>query len=295
MKFHPYADLFPLMTKLELDALAEDIRANGQQQPVILYRGEVLDGRNRYLACAALNIMPWCEEAPAATDPLAYVLSANLHRRHLDTSQRALIGAKIKPMLEDAARERQKEGRQQGGATAGRGRPKEEDSLGANLPESNGRARDQAAAAVNVSPRSVESAVVVLSNGTPDLARMVEAGEVSVSAAAAVASLPKPEQRAIVAEGPEAVRARAREIREALPPMPTAPSEEEHCARRAEGWERFMHRLYVTTNSVRDEGGIAEVASDWPQASRDAVASELNQIVERMKGWINYLLRGNNG
>jgi hypothetical protein len=48
---HPAADLFPMMTDAEPDALGEDMLQHGQREPIILYHGQILDGRNRYRAC----------------------------------------------------------------------------------------------------------------------------------------------------------------------------------------------------------------------------------------------------
>jgi hypothetical protein len=93
LKFHPLADLFPLMEGAEFDALVADIDANGLQNPIVLYDGMILDGRNRYRACLktsweiadGLNARDgtgWID------DPVAYVISANIHRRHLTAEQR---------------------------------------------------------------------------------------------------------------------------------------------------------------------------------------------------------------
>jgi hypothetical protein len=80
----------------------------------------------------------------------------------------------------------------------------------AKLPEAEtGRARDQAAALVSVSPRSVQSACKVLECGIPELARAVERGEVSISAAARVADLGVEEQCRLMAAGPVAVHQKA--------------------------------------------------------------------------------------
>src|SRR5258708_13516885 len=66
----------------------------GHREPIILYRGKILDGRNRYRACRLKDINPrFREELPP--DPYAFVASANLHRRHLDASQRAMIAADL--------------------------------------------------------------------------------------------------------------------------------------------------------------------------------------------------------
>jgi hypothetical protein len=79
----------------QLAALAENIRAHGLQYRIVLFEGRILDGRNRYRACQLAGVEPHTRDFPADGDPLAFVLSANLHRRHLTTSQRALLAAKI--------------------------------------------------------------------------------------------------------------------------------------------------------------------------------------------------------
>jgi 16S rRNA G966 N2-methylase RsmD len=197
--FHPAADIFPLMQGEEFAALVEDMRAHGQREPIVLHEGQILDGRNRYRACEALGIDPACVEWPGEGSPVAFVVSLNLHRRHLTESQRAMVGARIKPMFEAEARERQ-------GART---------DLRANLRESvqPAKASERAAEAVNVSPRSVESASRVLEQGAADLIAAVNAGEASVSAAAEIATLPVDTQREVVAVGPDEIVREANRIK----------------------------------------------------------------------------------
>jgi hypothetical protein len=120
-----------------------------------------------------LNCIFWFVEWDGEGSLVAFVVSLNLHRRHLDESQRALVGAKIKPLFEDEAKKRQ--------LTLAGSRPNSQLDLSANLRQGDkAKSSEQAAQAVNVSPRSVENASKVLREGTPELVQAVETGQVAV-------------------------------------------------------------------------------------------------------------------
>jgi ParB-like chromosome segregation protein Spo0J len=98
LTFHPSADMFPLMEGEEFDALVADINANGQHARIVLKDGMILDGRNRYRACLAAGIEPSfaCRAySDQITNTVAYVISANLHRRHLTQEQKRELIAKL--------------------------------------------------------------------------------------------------------------------------------------------------------------------------------------------------------
>lgn len=184
---HPYANIFPLLTDAELKALADDIAAHGLREPIWLHRdGRIIDGRNRYRACELAEVEP--EYRTYQGDDaglLAFVVSLNLHRRHLDESQRAMVAASI--------------------ANLGVGRPR---SNSENFPlfsegddQTSAPAVSQAEAAelLNVSDKSIRFARKVQEQGIPELAEKVIAGTVSVSAAAAIADADEDEQREVVA------------------------------------------------------------------------------------------------
>jgi len=91
---HPLAALFPDLPPDELRHLARDIKEHGQLEPIILYHGLILDGRNRYRACQMVGVKPWMEEFdPKAAErtPEDFVLSRNLRRRQLSAGQKAAI------------------------------------------------------------------------------------------------------------------------------------------------------------------------------------------------------------
>ena len=97
MEFHEVANIFPLLTGNEFEALRDDIKTNGLLEPIVIHEGKILDGRNRYTACLGADVVPDYEDYDG-DDPLAFVLSKNLHRRHLNESQRGLVAGKIANM-----------------------------------------------------------------------------------------------------------------------------------------------------------------------------------------------------
>jgi N6-adenosine-specific RNA methylase IME4/ParB-like chromosome segregation protein Spo0J len=184
LEFHPLADIFPLLEGQDFTELAADIKAHGLHEPIVLFEGRILDGRNRFRACLAAGVEPMFRPFDG-DDPLAYVISLNLKRRHLSESQRAMVAAKL--------------------ATLKRG-----DNQHSPIGETS---QAKAAELLNVGKRSVERATEVRDHGAPELQRAVERGDVSVSAAADVAALPEDEQRGIVARGEREILRAAQQIR----------------------------------------------------------------------------------
>lgn len=169
---HEYAKLFPLLEGEAREAFVEDIRQNGVHEPIVFLDGFILDGRNRYYAARECGIA-YPRVDYEGDDALGYVISLNLTRRHLSESQRAMVAGRLAKMP--------------------RGARTDIAPIGA-------MSDAEAAVMLNVGERSVERAKVVERDGTPELVAAVEHGDVSVSAAADVASLPISQQLAILAK-----------------------------------------------------------------------------------------------
>jgi N6-adenosine-specific RNA methylase IME4/ParB-like chromosome segregation protein Spo0J len=192
LEFHPLAEIFPLIEGQDFTDVVADIRARGLREPVVLFEGKILDGRNRYRACIEAGIE--CRvETYTGNDPVGYVISLNLRRRHLSESQRAMVAAKL-ATLHDGQR--------------------------ADLVE--GLPIGRASKLLNVGDRSVARARTVQNMGAPELIHAVEAGKVSVSVAADIATESPEQQREIVARGEREIlkvaaqiRARRAEVRHA--------------------------------------------------------------------------------
>lgn len=108
LRLHALARAIPQMTLPEFMELGKNIRAYGVKVPVVLFNGEVLDGRHRAAAAAALQVPIRVEDFEgdevAARD---HVVSLNLMRRDLTMAQRALIVLELYlPQAEVEAAER---------------------------------------------------------------------------------------------------------------------------------------------------------------------------------------------
>jgi ParB-like chromosome segregation protein Spo0J len=105
LKFHPLADIFPLMEVAEFGELVASIKANGLREPIVMFEDMILDGRNRYLASRAAGIEPTFASYHG-DDPKGFVVDKNIHRRHLTAAQkRDLITKLLKADPEKSDRE----------------------------------------------------------------------------------------------------------------------------------------------------------------------------------------------
>ncbi|WP_456622165.1 MULTISPECIES: MT-A70 family methyltransferase [unclassified Bradyrhizobium] len=204
LSFHPYANLFPLIEGQEFYDLAEDIRQHGLRYRIDLIEVAkqflVLDGRNRYRALVWLvstgevlgdgwgglageplsaadltdfengSIFDTYDPDYDGENPLDYVLSKNLSRRHLTDDQRRIIAAEL--------------------VTLGKGRP-------GKMPQSAGFSREHAAAALSTDVAGVERARTVVRRAAPEVVDAVKSGDLSVAAAAEIAAQPVERQAEI--------------------------------------------------------------------------------------------------
>ncbi len=128
---------------------------NGLHEAVWTYQGSIIDGRNRFNACKALEIKPMFREWDGKGSLASFVISLNLHRRHLSETQRGVVADKL--------------------ATMTRGRPKNTSIEVISQPE--------AAKMLNVSVSTVQRVAKVRKEGTPETIAAVESGKLPVSVA----------------------------------------------------------------------------------------------------------------
>lgn len=181
LPFHQYADIFPLITGAAFEELCADVRLNGQVDPIDTFEDAILDGRNRARACEACAIAPTYRAYEGTREQaLAYVISKNLKRRHLNDDQRRMAAARL--------------------ANLKQGRPSEEN------PASCGVKITTAATMLNIDQPGTERARTVLANATPEIMAAIDHGKLTVSAAHQASKL-APETQRKIADEAEAGRA----------------------------------------------------------------------------------------
>ncbi len=178
---HPAAEYFPRMGPSDFSAFAEDVKKNGIMEPVIINaQRQVLDGRHRLEACrkAGIDSIPTRFFEGDETQIMDYVISANLARRHLRETERAIVAARF---LEKVG----------GGAMT------------------NG----QVALKFSVGARTVQRAKAVERDGCTVLKQLLEHGKLTLGTAAEIARLPKEEQEKVVLLPPREIREKASQLR----------------------------------------------------------------------------------
>ena len=204
---HPICLLIPSADEDELQDLTDDIRAHGLLDPIVLFEGMILDGRNRAAACERAGVAPrYVQFAGGREDALILVVSHNLKRRHL-TKQAiadALIAAEdfnLHYTLAGPAIEREA----QEAATDG---PETCSVIKITEPKTaSSRKLAQAAGGV-VSHAMIAATRKVKERGEPELQEAVKRGRIGVQDAAKVADL-LPEQQKAIAVSPKPRRAAA--------------------------------------------------------------------------------------
>lgn len=189
---HPLALIFPEMSQSEYRELVADIRAQGQLVPVTIHEGKVLDGRHRVRALVEIGDPVWVVDYDG-DDPAGYVVSLNLHRRSLNEAQRGMVAAKLANLKV--------------GDFAGN---QHTSPASIDAPQVT---QGRAAELMNVSRPTVQRARKVMETA-PEVAAVVERGEMSLNLATKVAALPEPERQQVVAlaEEPKEMRSAARRM-----------------------------------------------------------------------------------
>lgn len=265
IRVHPAAELFPLIEGREFASLVEDIEEHGLHDPVVFTPdGQLLDGRNRWRACKMLGRTPDRRVEPS--EPYAFVVSANIHRRHLDDTQRGMIAARIAERRHGQRKDPSRPIVDSADVVAGQ-RPDASSEATAPkgpLPPSH----SQAAELLKVSRSMVQRGREVLKKGQPALVDAVEQGKVPMATAARVAAEPAEVQQDFV----EKVKAGANPAK-VISPRPPQGKPEAPISRRSA--RRHQYLTVSGLQSIRDAlGGLKLVVKTTPDGLDPGIGAE---------------------
>lgn len=259
---HPLSAAFPAMSADDFQALKQDIKASGQREPIIVHEGMVLDGWHRYSACVELGIKPQHFTFDASADPVAFVLSNNLHRRHLTGSQRA---AAVVACSEWAPASRPKKGE----------------------PSSSFLTNEALAKVANVSDRTIKDAKTAHRAGLTDA---VKDGTLTVKEAAHVARGTEPKKPKRTLSQPETTPDHGDELAEAHNTITDLAAENERLSDRLaveamDASEEEKTSAAQTIEELRHQVKALEAELSAVKASRDTHMRENNEMKAQIKYW----------
>ena len=301
--WHDAANIFPLMDNDALNEMADDIKANGLKNPIILLDAKVLDGRNRLLACKLAGVRPNIESRnpDKLGSPVTWVLSQNLHRRQLTASQRAVIGMKAEKLFAIEAERRMLAGKKTDPSKgSARNQAVEKTDPKAIVPEGfKGQARDQAAKESGASHRYIQDAKAIAAKA-PELITDVEAGKFTIPEAKRIAPLKitNPEHYSELCAGKRSLREVRQTLRKPRDSAATNFGEKDFYARVARGVESAFNSAFSKVDdrlkvleSITQKNWTPEAAEGIPQiikrltevSSRvDAYRLGLEQVVKKI-------------
>jgi len=197
--------LIPPLTADEYAALEENLQRHGCQQRLVLWKGILVDGHNRYKICKEHDI-PFdtkdLERVDSRESAMAWMVDNQLARRNINNFQRAELALKKKDALAALAKEKQQEGTNQ------------YSSLSTNLSEgSTLDTRRELAKAAGVSEGTLAKVEKIKETAVEEVLKKARSGEVKIDVAAQVATLPQDEQVALAAAGNDAMKAAAKDVR----------------------------------------------------------------------------------
>jgi ParB-like chromosome segregation protein Spo0J len=261
---HPICLLMPSADEDELQSLADDIRAHGLHDPIVLFERRILDGRNRAAACESAGLTPrFVDFEGTREEALMFVVSHNLKRRHL--TKQAIADTLVE--AEDFNLEYE----------LGEPAARSDIKMSAEKPKT-ASSRELAKAAGGVVSREMINATrKVKEKAEPELREAVKRGRIGVQDAAKVADLPSDQQK-VVAAAPKPRRAANLAI-EAAAAARSSRDEDDPRAVLRTAWEKAtaLRRLWKEADDGTREWFLEAIWLDLNKSGRAPQANSAGQ------------------
>lgn len=219
------------LTPDEHEALERSILAEGCRDALVLWGDLLIDGHNRYGICLKHGLPFNTVQATQfknMDDVHLWMIDQHLGRRSVSDFQRGVLALRKREIIAarraEAAAAVQAAKAEAAEAANGEQAPWEGDTdpvvakalaSVAKVPDEALDTREALARAARLSAGQVKMIETIQEKAAPEVVAAVKAGELSLNAAAVVATLPVEEQQAVAAEGAEGLKQAAKRVRDA--------------------------------------------------------------------------------
>lgn len=212
------------LTPDEHDALERSLLAEGCRDALVLWGDVLVDGHNRYGICTKHGLPFQTVQNPrfqSMEDVHLWMIDQHLGRRSLSDFQRGVLALRKREIVAER-RSRAKAEADQAATPAPEAptgdAPWEGEApaaaLAAVLEPKPLQSREDIARAARLSASQVGMIEKIQKQAAPEVVAAVRAGDISLNAAAVVATLPEEEQRAAAAAGKDELKQAAKRVRE---------------------------------------------------------------------------------
>jgi hypothetical protein len=214
------------LTPDEYAALERSLLAEGCRDALVLWGDMLVDGHNRHEICAKHNL-PFntvqSQLFKSIEDVHLWMIDQHLGRRSVSDFQRGVLALRKREIIAER-RAQAAAAVQAAKAESSSEAPWEGDTDPAvaqaltntpKVPDEALDTREALARAARLSAGQVKMIETIQQKAAPEVVAAVKAGELSLNAAAVVATLPVEEQQAVAAEGAEGLKQAAKRVREA--------------------------------------------------------------------------------
>ncbi|MEG0149074.1 MAG: plasmid replication/partition related protein [Comamonas sp.] len=217
------------LTADEHESLERSILAEGCRDALVVWDDLLIDGHNRYGICQKHGL-PFntiqATQFKTMDDVHLWMIDQHLGRRSVSDFQRGVLALRKREII---ASRRAAAAAAVNAAKAEAGEPSAEapwegdtdpvvaQALAsvAKVPDEALDTREALARAARLSAGQVKMIETIQEKAAPEVVAAVKAGELSLNAAAVVATLPEEEQQAVAAEGADALKQAAKRVRDA--------------------------------------------------------------------------------
>lgn len=297
-EYHPVVNLFPKANPDDRAAMLQSIQAEGVHEPIWLWQGKLVDGRNRLEICQELDIIcPFEDIDGDEQEVVTRVFKRNaLPRRHLTVTQRAAAAAGMIALMEQVGKRIKKANLKRGGQKPDSPIPPV-GGIGENTGETEIMRADEAhrtaesvAAATGVSSRTVERVAAIAKHAEPEVFQAMKDGVVTAGDAEQVVKAePEQQRRAVrrVRAGKaktlkEAVREEAGERKDARGrAIPEALAYVVACEAEAAQLIKELHPFVARLNSLEKQ---MQRHLTWTAGMMPSHIRSVKDCLERLRG-----------